>query len=72
MATNAQSLTLQERLDLANSLYREFHTQCFWHCRRDLVITEDLIPMVIKGLRDHGGHRGFILSAKLKESAATQ
>jgi hypothetical protein len=59
-------LTLRERLELANQLYREYHTRCFWHCPRDLVITEELIPMVVKGLRLHGGRKGFILSAKLR------
>jgi hypothetical protein len=59
-------LTREERLELANRLYREFHTRCFWHCPRDLVITEDLLPLVIKGLRMHGGRRGFILSGRLR------
>jgi hypothetical protein len=52
--------------ELANQLYREFHTRCFWHSPRDLVITDDLIPFVLKGLRTHGGRRGFILAAKLE------
>src|SRR5262249_3094810 len=62
---------LQERLELANLLYREFHARCFWHSPRDLVITEDLIPFVVKGLRAHGGHRGFKLAGKLQSSEAT-
>jgi hypothetical protein len=57
---------LQERVELANLLYREFQSRCFWHSPRDLVITEDLIPFVVKGLRTHGGHRGFKLAAKLQ------
>lgn len=57
---------LHERLELANLLYREFQNRCFWHSPRDLVITEDLIPFVVKGLRTHGGHRGFKLAAKLQ------
>jgi len=56
---------VQDRLDLANRLYREFHNRCFWHSPRDLVITEDLIPFVVKGLRTYGGHRGFKLASKL-------
>lgn len=56
---------LRERLDSANRLYREFHNRCFWHSPRDLVITEDLIPFVVKGLRTYGGHRGFKLASKL-------
>jgi hypothetical protein len=64
-------LTLGERLELANQLYREFHTQCFWHSPRDLVITEELLPFVVKGLRAHGGRRGFILSGKLGDRPTT-
>jgi hypothetical protein len=61
----AVPLTLEERLELANRLYREYYTRCFWHSPRDLVITEELIPLVVKGLRHNGGRRGFILSARL-------
>ncbi|HWY88790.1 MAG TPA: hypothetical protein VNX28_18910, partial [Gemmataceae bacterium] len=50
-----------ELVELANQLFREFHTRCFWHSPRDLVITEELIPFVAKGLRTHGGRRGFML-----------
>ena len=57
---------LQERLALANLLYREFQSRCFWHSPRELIVTEDLIPFVVKGLRAHGGHRGFQLAAKLQ------
>ena len=59
-------LTLDERLELANRLFREYHTRCFWHCPRDLVVTEDLLPLVVNGLRKHGGRRGFISAAKLE------
>ncbi len=60
-----------EGLELANQLYREFHTRCFWHSPRDLVITEDLLPFVMKGLRANGGRRGFILSGKLRRQGST-
>lgn len=56
---------LHERLELANLLYRAFRNRCFWHSPRELVITEDLIPFVVKGLRTHGGHRGFKLAGQL-------
>ena len=62
---------LHERLELANLLYREFQNRCFWHSPRDLVITEDLIPFVVKGLRTYGGHRGFKLAGKLQPSPTT-
>lgn len=64
-------LIWHERLELANRLYRQYHTRCFWHSPRDLVITEDLIPFVVKGLRTHGGRRGFILAGKLQPKGAT-
>jgi hypothetical protein len=59
------ALTLEERLELANRLYREYRSRCFWFCRPDLVITEELIPLVVKGLRKNGGRTGWILAAKL-------
>jgi hypothetical protein len=61
-------LTREERLELANRLYREYYARCFWHSPRDLVVTEELIPLVVKGLRQNGGWRGFILSARLLPS----
>jgi hypothetical protein len=61
---------LHERLELATKLYREFQNQCFWHSPRDLVITEELIPFVVKGLRTYGGGRGFKLAGKLEASGA--
>lgn len=61
---------LYERLELARQLYREYHTRCFWHCPRDLDITEDLIPFVVKGLRACGGRRGFILASKILPDSA--
>ena len=63
--TSAAPRDLADRLALANALYREYHTRCFWHCPRDLTITEELLPLVVKGLRSHGGRRGFLLAAKL-------
>jgi hypothetical protein len=63
---NPTPRSLRERLELANRLYREFQNRCFWHAPRDLVITEELIPFVVKGLRKYGGHRGFKLASKLQ------
>jgi hypothetical protein len=60
-------LTSEERRELANRLYREYHTRCFWHCPPDLAITDDLVPLVIKGLRKYGGRRGFVLADRLQE-----
>lgn len=76
-ATNKLSLAIpapqnrHEQVELANQLFREFHTRCFWHSPRDLVITEELIPFVIKGLRTNGGRRGFMLAGKLQPRGTT-
>jgi hypothetical protein len=59
---------LYERLELANQLYREYHTRCFWHSPHDLVITEELLPFVVKGLRTYGGRRGFMLAGMLRRN----
>jgi hypothetical protein len=59
-----------DRVTLAQQLYREFYGRCFWHSPPDLVITEELIPFVIKGLRDNGGWSGFVRSASLKSPQA--
>ncbi|MBY0524998.1 MAG: hypothetical protein K2R98_16450 [Gemmataceae bacterium] len=63
---------LPEVLELAKQLYREYYARCFWHCPRDLEITEELLPLVVKGLRTHGGRRGFILASKLLPGGAAQ
>jgi hypothetical protein len=69
LKSDAVPETTEQRLALANRLFREYHTRCFWHCPRDLVITEELIPVVVNGLRKHGGRRGFILAAQLQPKA---
>lgn len=58
------------RLELAKQLYSEFHSMCFWHCPKDLEITEQRIQFVADGLKKHGGRRGFILSGKLKATSS--
>lgn len=65
-------LSADERLELANRLYREHHSRCFWHCPKNLVITEELVPLVAEGLRKHGGRRGFILAAQLSPPNAAR
>lgn len=68
--TGALPVSRDERLVLANQLFREFHTRCFWHCPCELVITEDLIPMVVEGLSKHGGRRGFMMAGELRLAKA--
>jgi hypothetical protein len=56
---------LDEKLTLAKRLYREFYSDCFWHLKPDLEITEATLPLIIRGLRDYGGRREFLEAAKL-------
>jgi len=55
------------RLKLASALFGEFYASCFWHMKPDLIITEELIPLIIKGLRTHGGRRGLLAAARLEK-----
>lgn len=61
-----------EPVTRASELYRRFYARCFWQCPRDLEITEDLIPFVVKGLRMHGGRERFRLAGKLQPTAAAR
>lgn len=53
------------RIELAQQLFREFYSSCFWHHRPDLLITEDKVPLVVEGMRRHGGKRGLQAAARL-------
>ena len=55
----------QRRLDLAQKAFKEFYAQCFWSYREDAEITEEKIPFVIRGLREHGGLAGYRIAAEL-------
>jgi hypothetical protein len=55
----------QRRLELAKKAFREFSVQCFWSWPEDARITEETIPSIIRGLRLHGGHRGYKIAAEL-------
>jgi hypothetical protein len=54
----------ETRISRAN-YFREFYAQCFWSYREDAEITEDKIPFVIRGLREHGGLAGYQVAAEL-------
>lgn len=53
------------RVREARRAFRQFHAQCFWFMRPDMQITLADVPEIARGLRQHGGRRGFILAAKL-------
>jgi hypothetical protein len=63
--TQKAPLTTEEKLRRAQEAYREFRAQCFWFMRKDLIVTERNLPLVIEGLRLHGGHKGWNLAATL-------
>ena len=53
------------RVREARRAFRTFHTQCFWHLRPDLIATLDDVPEIVRGLRQHGGRKGFLTAARL-------
>jgi hypothetical protein len=53
------------RIREARQAFREFYPQCFWYLRPDLKVTLADIPELARGLRQHGGRRGFLLAARL-------
>jgi hypothetical protein len=55
----------QRRLELARKAFKEFSAPCFWSAPADWEITEADIPLVIRGLRRHGGHKGYRIAAEL-------
>lgn len=57
--------TTEETLQLAREAVHAFHAQCFWFWRRDFEITAEHVPLIVRGLRLHGGHRGMALAARL-------
>jgi hypothetical protein len=61
-----------DRLALARELFREYHARCFWNSPRDLEITEENVPFVVRGLRLFGGSTGFKLAGKLRPGAPDQ
>lgn len=53
------------KMAFAQQLFREYFASCFWHLKPDLVVTEGLIPLIVKGLRLHGGRKGMLEADKL-------
>jgi hypothetical protein len=59
------AVTRERRLELARKAFKEFYAQCFWSYREDAEITEEKIPFVIRGLREHGGLAGYRIATEL-------
>lgn len=43
----------------AQVAFERYYSQAFWHHRRDAVITSQMIPVVVAGLKRYGGRSGF-------------
>ena len=54
-----------QRVERARELFQEFRPLCFWSWPDDIEITELTIPHIVRGLRTHGGHRGYRAAAEL-------
>jgi len=52
-------------VEQAQLLFEQFYAQCFWHMRRDLVVTERDVLAIVHGLRTHGGRAGFLAAEQL-------
>ena len=63
--TSSDPAVRQRRLELARVAFREFYAQCFWSYREDADITEEKIPFVVRGLREHGGLAGYRAATEL-------
>jgi hypothetical protein len=55
----------EHRVELARKAFKDFYARCFWSYREDLEITEEFIPFVIRGLRQHGGMAGYRVAIEL-------
>jgi hypothetical protein len=59
------SISEEERLRLAQEAFRRYRIRCFWFMRDDLTVTRAELPLVIEGLKLHGGHEGWHLAQVL-------
>ena len=55
----------ERRLELARKAFKEFYAQCFWSSDPHLVVQEEHIPLILRNLRLHGGHKGYRIAAEL-------
>ena len=64
-------MSSEDRLKLAGELFKKYRVRCFWSSPDDLVITEDMIPFVVRRLRHYGGREGFLAAEPLREQPET-
>ena len=53
--------------EYAQRLFKEYYASCFWHLKPDLIVTDAILPIIVKGLRTHGGRKGALAAGKLQE-----
>lgn len=57
--------SIEPQIKEAQDAFNKFYAQCFWYMRKDMDVTEDDLPEIIRGLRCYGGRQGFLLADKL-------
>ena len=62
------SQTNSARLDLADRLFRQYYYRCFWHMKPVLIVTEEMIPVIVAGLRNHGNRQAMFDAVGLLQS----
>ena len=55
----------QNILGGAQQIFMQYHANCFWHLRKDLIITVENLSMIQIGLKKYGGLEGLRLTAEL-------
>jgi hypothetical protein len=62
---SSSASTRNARLSRAQEAYRDYRVRCFWFMKDDLIVTEANLPLIIEGLKLHGGHKGWKLAHEL-------
>lgn len=63
--------SLSDLLAQVQAAFEQYRTQCFWFMNPRLVVTEETLPRIIKGLLSHGDRRAYVLGRQLAEAART-
>jgi len=53
------------RVREAGRAFKAFHAQCFWYMPKDMKVMLEDLPEIVRGLRQNGGRRGFLLASRL-------
>jgi hypothetical protein len=60
-----ETLSLTERLALAQKAFLDYRSACFWSLAPDFKVSAETLPIIINGLRNYGDRRAFELAAHL-------